>query len=362
MKYLRKFDSVADMTAALASSTISVLGMVMNGNTPVINNKEVIPTPQYTVTASIKPIASYGSVSGAGTFSAGQSATLTATPTEGYEFYRWRRADGTYLYDNPLTFTVTGDEEVRAYFRTAQIRYNVTVINGTPGSEQYVTITGAGQKVQGEAFTLTATYTTPYNACHWFLDGVEVASTDSYEVVNIQGDMEFTVYFDRMATYNVTPYIMDAITGSEADYGTVTGIEEFYIYGDTATLTAVPREGYEFVQWWFESGEEPTTPTVSFTITGNTDAYALFTRIETRYNLTATISPTAAADFCYVNGTGTYVSGENPTLTAYAESPYTFDHWEINGETVATTNQYTVLNIQSDTNATAVFRYIPPAD
>lgn len=44
MKYIRKFDSVADMTAALASSTISVLGMAMNGNTPVINNKEVAPT------------------------------------------------------------------------------------------------------------------------------------------------------------------------------------------------------------------------------------------------------------------------------------------------------------------------------
>ena len=45
MKYIKKFDSVADMTAALASSTISVLGMAMDGNTPVFNIKKVTPTP-----------------------------------------------------------------------------------------------------------------------------------------------------------------------------------------------------------------------------------------------------------------------------------------------------------------------------
>lgn len=43
MKYIKKFDSVADMTAALANSPISVLGMAMDGNTPVV--KIVIPPP-----------------------------------------------------------------------------------------------------------------------------------------------------------------------------------------------------------------------------------------------------------------------------------------------------------------------------
>ena len=82
------------------------------------------------------------------------------------------------------------------YFRLAETRYNVTVTNGTPGSEAYVTITGAGQKIEGETFTLSATYTTPYIACHWYLDGVEVASTDDYTYRNIQRDLNFVIYFD----------------------------------------------------------------------------------------------------------------------------------------------------------------------
>jgi hypothetical protein len=196
MKHLRKFGSKADMDTALANSTIGVIGLAYDGGNAVIKNVTPPPVTKYTVTISIKPIASYGSAYGGGTFSAGQEATLTATPADGYEFYRWRDGAGTSHYENPFTFTVTGDEEVRAYFRPAETRFNVTVTNGTPGSEQYVTITGGGQKVQGEAFTLTATYTSPYNACHWFLDGVEVSSASSYEVIDIQRDMDFVVYFD----------------------------------------------------------------------------------------------------------------------------------------------------------------------
>ena len=43
MKYLRKFDSVAEMNTAIASSEISILGLAYNNGTPVINNKKIIP-------------------------------------------------------------------------------------------------------------------------------------------------------------------------------------------------------------------------------------------------------------------------------------------------------------------------------
>ena len=49
MKYLRKFDSVADMNAAIASSEIDILGLAYNGSTPVMRIKSggspVPPTP-----------------------------------------------------------------------------------------------------------------------------------------------------------------------------------------------------------------------------------------------------------------------------------------------------------------------------
>lgn len=112
---------------------------------------------QYTINTSVSPSAG-GVITGAdGTFTSGQTVTLTATPEAGYEFSRWRDGSG-YHTENPYTFTITGNVNIRAYFEVAQTRYNVNVIFGTPGSESVCTVVGAGQKVEGESFTLTANY------------------------------------------------------------------------------------------------------------------------------------------------------------------------------------------------------------
>ena len=40
MKHLRKFDTVADLNAAIANSTIGMIGLAYNNGTPVMKNKE----------------------------------------------------------------------------------------------------------------------------------------------------------------------------------------------------------------------------------------------------------------------------------------------------------------------------------
>ena len=51
MKHLRKFDSVSEMNAAIASSEINILGLAYNNGTPVMKNKSnsspVPPTPSH---------------------------------------------------------------------------------------------------------------------------------------------------------------------------------------------------------------------------------------------------------------------------------------------------------------------------
>lgn len=51
MKHLRKFDSVADLNAAIANSTIGILGLAYNNGTPVMKIKQgsspVPPTPSH---------------------------------------------------------------------------------------------------------------------------------------------------------------------------------------------------------------------------------------------------------------------------------------------------------------------------
>jgi len=70
---------------------------------------------QYTVTASVDP-AGVGTVSGAGTYDCGDTATLVATATNSsYEFNHWSGAlTGS---TNPATLTVDGDKSVTAHFK-----------------------------------------------------------------------------------------------------------------------------------------------------------------------------------------------------------------------------------------------------
>lgn len=54
------------------------------------------------------------------------------------------------------------------------------------------------------------------------------------------------------------------------------------------------------------------------------------------------------------------LNGATPTLTAHYESPYTIDHWEIGGVTVAgNANNYTLQPMHSDVTVDAYFAYIP---
>jgi uncharacterized repeat protein (TIGR02543 family) len=273
MKHLRKFDSVSDMNTTLANSTIGILGVAYEGGSAVIKSVTPPPAPvtKYTITTVVNP-AGAGVVSGdEGTFSPEQTATLTATPNEGYEFYRWRDASG-YHTENPYSFSVTDNVNIRAYFRSAETRYNVTVTNGTPGSEAYVTITGAGQKVEGVPFTLSATYTTPYIGCHWYLDGVEVASTDDYTYRNIQRDLDFVVYFD----YNPQDRTI-TVASNNPSYGTVQ-IESSWYHTtsntslvivevlDEAKLTATPNTGYQFEGWYYNNEKVSSDAVYTFTL------------------------------------------------------------------------------------------------
>ena len=66
---------------------------------------------QYTITVNSNNDA-WGTVTGGGTYNDGATATLTATPKDGYIFVKWQ--DGTT--ENPRTITVTADETWTAYF------------------------------------------------------------------------------------------------------------------------------------------------------------------------------------------------------------------------------------------------------
>ena len=109
----------------------------------------------YDVMVTCDPI--HGSVIGSGTYNHGDVATLTATPSEGYQFVTW--GDGNT--DNPRTLVVTQDTTLTALFEA--LTYNVTVtcdpIHGS--------VTGSGTYNHGDVATLTAIPNEGFRFVRW---------------------------------------------------------------------------------------------------------------------------------------------------------------------------------------------------
>ena len=129
---------------------------------------------EYTVTATVNP-AETGTVAGAGKYEEGKTATLTATPAEGYQFVNWTVGEEVVSTENPYSFVVTADVALVANFELIPpTKYNVTVTaeNGT--------VEGAGEYEEGKTATLTATANEGYEFINWLVDDVEVSDENPY--------------------------------------------------------------------------------------------------------------------------------------------------------------------------------------
>ena len=109
-------------------------------------------------------------------------------------------------------------------------------------------------------------------------------------------------------------------------------------YGETCTLTATPNTGYHFVNWTENGNAVSSSANYSFTVTANRDLVANFSETVSSYTITATANPTAGGS---VSGGGTFNQGQSCTLTATANTGYTFTNWTKNGTQVSTNATYT---------------------
>ena len=252
----------------------------------------------FTVTTSVTPEGS-GTVTGGGTYEAGTSIVLTATPNTGYSFLRW--SDGSTT--NPRTLTVTNDMSYTALFE-AEVYTIVVVANPTNGG----TVTGSGTYTYGSTATLTATPASGYEFQGWS-DG----STANPHQVTVTENATYTATFTPVgATY----YTVSAVV-SPAGSGSVTGTGVFAA-GSTTTLRATANEGYTFKRWNDNSTMNPRQVTVN-----NNMSFTAFFEAQ-QYTITVNASPAAGGT---VSGGGNYAYGATATLRATPNANYTFTQW-----------------------------------
>ena len=194
-----------------------------------------------------------GTVDGAGTYNYGESCTLKATSNNGYTFERWTENGMTVSTDATYEFTVTGARTLVARFTLATYEITATA-NPTEGG----TVEGAGTYNHFFTCTLTATAAEGYTFVNWTKDN-EVVSTDaSYSFVVT----EAAAY---VANFSLAAFEIKAKTDPE-DSGDIEGIG-FYNYGETCTLTVIPFNEYQFVNWTLNGQVVSEEASFSFVVT-----------------------------------------------------------------------------------------------
>lgn len=165
--------------------------VIVNGDVEPAPEPPTPPTPtKYTITLSVDPEGG-GVASGGGTVSEGQSVTITATPSSGYEFAGWRE-DGIIVSTGlSYTFTVTADRALTAVFAVIVPAYTVSASIDPEGSG---TVTGSGTYKQGQTVTLTADPGEDYKFAAWTENGKTVSESAEY-TFTVTGNRELVAVF-----------------------------------------------------------------------------------------------------------------------------------------------------------------------
>ena len=305
-----------------------------DGDNPpaAIDNVQLAPqVQQYTLTVNANN-ASMGSVSGGGTYAAGATATLTATPAAGHHFVQWN--DGNT--QNPRTVTVTTNATYTATFEANPTVYYMLTVGSTSDAMGTVASTHSGSVEEGTTVTVTATPATGHHFEWWQTTGGTVSTANPY-TFTLNGDMALLGHF-APNSYTITG------TSNDNTMGYVTGGGS-YTYGATVTLYANAYGGYHFVSWGDGATDNPRTDTVR----GDATYTAIFEADPPVINYhSVTVECDAARGTVESTHTGSGVEeGTNVTVTAHSAAGYRFVCWtDAAGQQVSASNPYTFTLIQ----------------
>ena len=316
-------------------STNAVYTFNVTGNHYLTANFQAQPQ-NYTVSVSANPT-NGGTVSGGGTYQQGQSCTVTATPATGFTFLRWTENGSQVSTNANYTFTVTGNRTLVAQFQAVPQNYTISVsANPTNGG----TVSGGGTYQQGQQCTVHATANTGYTFTNW---------TENGNVVSTNANYSFTVTSNRtlVANFTAQTYTITA-TANPTNGGTVAGGGTFN-YGQSCTLTATPATGYNFVRWTKNGLQVSTNANYTFNVTESAALVAQF-----QLQSCAVFTSAYPVEGGTTTGGGSYLYGDNVTVTATANEGYNFINWVEDDNVVSTEANYS-FTVTGSRSLTAIF-------
>ena len=306
-----------------------------------------------------------GTVTGAGVFDYGASATIIASANEGYVFYRWTLNGSPVSYLSTYTFQVTSASNYVAEFEL--------VSNGV----------AIGDASSTNSFLPSYSF-----YCYTLSQQIYTASEINLEAGDIYSISFFNTGYSKTRNYDV--YMVNTnktAFESSADWITVT--ESDLVFSGNVTMTAGNWTTIYFTTPFSYDGTSNvalivddnsgswSSGTMSCRTSETTDIQAIYvysdgtnydplnpslyngTRLTVRNQvilrwpstITATASPTEGGT---VSGSGSYGHGSTCTLTATPNTGYYFLNWTENGTVVSYDNTYS-FSVNGDRNLVANF-------
>ena len=281
--------------------------------------------PTYTVSTSAAPLAG-GTATGDGNFISGANATVTATPNAGYFFVNWTQNGNQVSSNASYTFAVTANKALVANFSVIGATLRTISTSSSPVAGG--TLSGAGVYADGSSVTVEATPAPGYEFAKWKVGGATV-STEPIYTFTVSANVTLTASFNRI--YYVTLDSFPAAGGAtETD-------SSFYKINETAKLDAYPNAGYEFVSWTENGIVISSDNPFSFKVTGDRAMVANFALIG-GVNINTASAPLAGGSTI---GAGSYLTGDDVTVSAVANPGYAFTNWTQGATVVSSSIDYT---------------------
>ena len=211
-----------------------------------------------------------------------------------------------------------------------------------------ITTTGGNTYYQGQTCTVHATPNNGYTFVNWTENGTQVSTNPNY-TFTVTGNRILVANFQAQTQqYNISVSANPNNGGSVSGGGT-------YNQGTSCTVHANANNGYTFINWTENGTQVSTNANYTFTVTGNRNLVANFQAQTQQYNISVSANPSNGGS---VSGGGTFNQGQSCTVSATANSGYTFVNWTENGTQVSTNANYT-FTVTGNRNLVANFQAQP---
>jgi len=283
------------------------------------------------------PTNGVGIVTGAGAYSAGLPATLTASPAVlGSTFNSWQENGKIVSSNNVYSFTAKTNRTLTAVFNTA-VTHKISITQ-TPILGGASTPTGILNVPAGTNLILSAQSSIGYGFVNW-TKGTNVASATN--IVSLAPTFSYTATESPTFIAHYLPGYSIMAVAAPTNGGVVLGTG-VYPAGTNLTLTAIGSTNFVFANWQENGLIVSTTTNYTFSTTAtNRNLVANFTP---KFTVSTAASPAAGGT---TQGGGLFLSNSVVTVVAKTNANYGFANWKIGTNVVSTAASYT-FNVSSN--------------